>query len=145
MRARLLTLLFSAVVMLLVPVIYAQDQWWRRPDASVRMARQVEGEKTRSAQLPAAIPRRADESGQIDWSQLGAMIAIFGAVGGGVQWLIAKAILEPAINRKGEEIKQWAAEEYPSAEKFDAHVKVAERFHEHVHMEIKDLWRHVKP
>lgn len=67
---------------------------------------------------------------QIDWSQMVAMIAVLGAISGGIQWVINRSILQPALIKQVEEIKKWAVAELISKGEFQLHLQDNENHHD---------------
>lgn len=130
MRLKLSALLTLTAI--LGGILYAQEAWWRQPNASVRMAAQVE--KTRSAAPPAIqVPLRGVDVQQVDWGQLAAMIAVMSAIAGGFQWIITRAIVQPSIAKEVKDavmsMQHWAANEFTSKNEFQLHAQDDRHFH----------------
>ena len=101
-------------------------------------------EKTRggpSAEQSFAFPLRGSEGGDhVNWNELAAMLAVLGAVVGGIQWLIVRAMIEPAIVRQADAIKVWAKEEFPSAVLVESHLKRDEEYQIRTDHELERMW-----
>ena len=108
----------------------------------LEMQTPAKGEKTRGGeQITLPIPMHGSDGGDhVNWTELSAMLAILGAVVGGIQWLIVRAMIEPAMLRQTEALKVWAKEEFPSAEKVSAHIEADEKQQEHVGKEMERMW-----
>ena len=76
----------------------------------------------------------------MNWNELAAMLAVLGAVVGGIQWLIVRAMIEPAIVKQAEAIKVWAKEEFPSAALVESHVKRNEEDQVRTDREFERVW-----
>jgi hypothetical protein len=86
-RAGLLTLL--ALLLILAAVAFAQVQAERRRGL---------GESTTTIASP-ILPLQGVDIQKIDWSQILAMLGVLAIVSGGFQWLIAKTIVQPQIEK----------------------------------------------
>lgn len=89
---------------------------------------QSPGERTRGlvpAEQILRVPLSGVDVNQIDWSQIGAMLAVLASISGGFQWLITRLIVQPQIAKELKEaiteIKAWGTKEFPSSTEFQLH------------------------
>ena len=68
-----------------------------------------------------AVPLSGVGSEGLTWGDIAAIVGLLTGFVGGIQWLIMRAMIEPAITRASSEIKAWAEHKFPSSETFHAH------------------------
>ena len=77
------------------------------------------------------------------WGELLAMLTLFSAIVGGIQWLISKAVVAPAIDRQFERMQTWAKREFPTSAEFEAHTKTDEAHQRTVERELERVWSQI--
>jgi hypothetical protein len=75
----------------------------------------------------------------INWGELLSALGVLAAICTGVQWLIAKALVEPMHRRSIEELKVWIAASFPSKDQFQAHCQIDEERMESIHRDLDHL------
>lgn len=76
----------------------------------------------------------------ISWSELLSALTVFSAVVGGVQYFIAKTMIDPMMTRQAEQLRKWAEATFPNKIEFTAHVKADENHQSRVEKEVDQLW-----
>ena len=94
----------------------------RKPAPAFYGSQIVEKHRGPEQEAAIAIPI-ASINGQdgLTWGDLASIVGLLSGILGGVQWIVMRAMIEPAIRRNGDDLKRWAELRFPTVDALHAH------------------------